>query len=152
MEIRIRETGAVMYESEFRALHPNTSLPQQLDAQTLDALGADPVLEGPQASPTRYQVAFRDGVEEINGQWFTKYSVADIDAEGIAAVDEAQATAMRNERTKRLAETVDTVNAIRWAAMSDEQQTAWTNYRNALLDVPEQSGFPFDINWPTAPN
>jgi hypothetical protein len=152
MEIRIRATGAVVYEGEFRSMHPNTTFPQTLTAEVLDDAGADPVLEGPQASPTRYQTAYRDGVEEINGQWFTKYSVADLDAEGIAAVDAAQATAMRNERSKRLAETVDTVNAIRWAAMSEEQQTAWTNYRNALLDVPEQSGFPFEINWPTTPN
>ena len=43
-------------------------------------------------------------------------------------------------------------NPLRWAAMSTEQQNAWTTYRQALLDVPEQSGFPDNINWPTKPS
>jgi len=28
---------------------------------------------------------------------------------------------------------------------------AWKTYRQALRDVPEQEGFPWDINWPQAP-
>jgi hypothetical protein len=43
-------------------------------------------------------------------------------------------------------------NPLRWAAMSSEEQTAWTTYRQALLDVPAQSGFPESINWPTKPD
>ena len=74
MEIRIRETGQVMFEGEFRALHPNTSFPPQLTVELLDSMGADVVLEGPQAQPTRYQVAYRDGVEQVDGKWYTKYS------------------------------------------------------------------------------
>ena len=87
MEIRIRETGQVVYEGEFRSLHPNTSFPAQLTAQIINDAGADIVLEGPQASPTRYQTAYRDGVQQIDGQWFTKYSVADMDDETKAAKD-----------------------------------------------------------------
>ena len=68
MQVRIRTTGQVMYESEFRTLFPNTSLPQQLTEALINDLGADVVFEGPQPSPTRYQVAFRDGVEQIDGK------------------------------------------------------------------------------------
>ncbi len=50
MQIRIRTTGAVMYESEFRASFPNTSMPQQLSESLLNDLGADVVFEGPQAT------------------------------------------------------------------------------------------------------
>ena len=81
MEIRTQD-GQVMFESEFRKLHPNTSFPQNINAETLNDFGATVVLEGPQASPTRYQTAFRDGVQEIDGQWYTKYSVADMSDEG----------------------------------------------------------------------
>tara|TARA_R110000796_G_scaffold181272_1_gene297766 strand:+ start:438 stop:695 length:258 start_codon:yes stop_codon:yes gene_type:complete len=39
-----------------------------------------------------------------------------------------------------------------WWAMSDLTMTdAQTTYRQALRDVPEQSGFPNDITWPTKP-
>jgi hypothetical protein len=28
----------------------------------------------------------------------------------------------------------------------------WANYRSALRNIPEQQGFPFDIQWPVAPS
>ena len=40
-----------------------------------------------------------------------------------------------------------------WTQVSDApvDQQAWKDYRQALRDVPEQEGFPTDINWPTKP-
>ena len=146
MEIRIRETGQVMYEGEFRALHPDTSFPQQLTVELLDAFGADPVLEGPQAQPTRYQTAFRDGVIEIEGSWYTQYSVADMDDEAKAAADAAQADAIRTLRTEKLKE-------CDWTQLTDApvNGAAWATYRQALRDISTQAGFPWDIEWPVAP-
>jgi len=31
------------------------------------------------------------------------------------------------------------------------QQIAWATYRQALRDIPAQSGYPVNITWPTAP-
>lgn len=58
----------------------------------------------------------------------------------------------RGHRDNLLSE-VDSIvgNPLRWASFSSEQQTAWANYRQALLDVPQQAGFPNTINWPTKP-
>ena len=146
MELRIRDTGQVMTESEFRSLHPNTSFPPQLTAELLDGFGADPVLNGPQAQPTRYQVAFRDGVEEINGQWFTKFSVADMDADAIASLDARQADSVRAERNRKL-------TSSDWTQVEDApvDKAAWAAYRQGLRDVPSQAGFPWDVTWPVEP-
>ena len=40
-----------------------------------------------------------------------------------------------------------------WTQVSDApvDQSAWAEYRQALRDVPQQTGFPTDINWPTKP-
>jgi len=59
MEIRIRETGNVVTESEFRQLYPNTSFPYQITEQTLDEFGADMIFEGPQPTLTMYQTRQR---------------------------------------------------------------------------------------------
>ncbi len=75
-EYRIQETGAVVTESELRAMHPNTSFPYVLTEELVNDLGADVVFEGPQPTATKYQVVYRDGVEQIEGKWYTKYSVA----------------------------------------------------------------------------
>lgn len=146
MELRIRDTGQVMTELEFRSLHPNTSFPLQLTVELLDSFGADPVLNGPQAQPTRYQVAFRDGVEEINGQWFTKFSVADMDADAIASLDARQADSVRAERNRKL-------TASDWTQVEDApvDKAAWAAYRQGLRDVPSQAGFPWDVTWPVEP-
>jgi len=70
-----------------------------------------------------------------------------------AELDEAAARAVRGERDMRLATEVDPIagNALRWAALSAEEQAAWAVYRQALLDVPEQAGFPHDVAWPVKP-
>ena len=146
MQIRIRQTGAVMYEGEFRAMHSNTSMPQQLSETLINDLGADVVFEGPQAQPTRYQVGFADGVEQIDGKWYTKYSVADMDQEAKTAKDTEQAKAIRSQRTDKL-------KGSDWTQVADApvDQAAWATYRQALRDITAQSGFPWDTQWPDAP-
>lgn len=146
MEIRIRETGAVLMEQEFRALHPNTSMPQPLTEAIINSFGGDVVFNGPQAQPTRYQVAFRDGVEQIDGKWYSKFSVSDMDAEGIAATDSAQAAAVRSDRNTKL-------SASDWTQVADApvDKAAWAAYRQALRDISGQAGFPWTIDWPEMP-
>jgi hypothetical protein len=145
MQVRIKETGAVMYESKFRAMFPNTSMPQQLSEELINAFGADIVFEGPQASPTRYQVAFANGVEQLDGKWYTKYSVAEMDQEAITAKNTEQAKNVRQQRDEKLKETD-------WRFRSDMNPSQdWVNYCQSLRDVPLQSGFPWEINWPTQP-
>ena len=59
---------------------------------------------------------------------------------------------VRNERDSKLQSEVDVIasNALRWADLTSEAQAAWATYRTALLDVPQQAGFP-DVTWPTKP-
>jgi len=59
----------------------------------------------------------------------------------------------RKERDTILANVVDPLvsNPLRWADLTAEKQTEWAAYRRALLDVPQQEGFPADIIWPTQP-
>ena len=146
MQIRIRSTGQVVYEGGFRNLFPNTSLPQQLTEAIINGLGADVVFEGPQAQPTRYQTAYADGVHQVNGKWYTKYSVADMDDEAKTALDAKQAESVRTERTKKLAETD-------WTQLTDApvNSALWGTYRQALRDVTTQTGFPWEVTWPTEP-
>jgi hypothetical protein len=68
-------------------------------------------------------------------------------------MDERAAEAVRQERDLKLAFEVDPIagNALRWAALLAEQQQAWADYRQALLDIPSQEGFPHDVIWPEKP-
>lgn len=68
-------------------------------------------------------------------------------------VYDAQAAVVRMDRDFKLAVDVDPVvsNPLRWADMSAEKQQEWDAYRQALLNISEQAGFPFNVSWPTKP-
>lgn len=132
-EYRIRETGAVVTESELRAMHPNTSFPYVLTEELVNDLGADVVFEGPQPTATKYQVVYRDGVEQIEGKWYTKYSVADMDDEAKVAVDAATIVANKATRNTKLSDTD-------WTQLGDVPLTAqckadFADYRQSLRDL-----------------
>ena len=59
---------------------------------------------------------------------------------------------VRAKRDNLLKETVDSVNPMRWEALTELQKDAWRAYRQALLDVPQQEGFPTNISWPEVPH
>jgi uncharacterized phage-associated protein len=149
MEIRLRSTGQVMYEGELRAYTKANGGPSWdiTTPEVLEAVGADVVFEGPQAQPTRYQFAFRDGVtQDDEGRWFTKYSVSDMDQEAKDALDTTQSEAIRKQRNDKLKDSD-------WTQVADApvDKTVWATYRQQLRDITAQEGFPWAVTWPDAP-
>ena len=168
MEIRNRSTGAITTISQFKAEHPTTSFPKQITTAILDSYGYDAVLNGAAATVTApYGVSTRDGVEQIGGQWFTKFiagpvftdttddegnvtTAADNEAAYRASVDAAAGTSVRAERDQKL-------TASDWTQMADsplasDKKTEWATYRQSLRDLPTASGFPHTMTWPTEPS
>ncbi len=68
-------------------------------------------------------------------------------------LDAELAASLRAQRDQRLVEEVDPIagNALRWAALTSADREAWSDYREALLDLPAQAGFPNTVTWPTKP-
>lgn len=58
---------------------------------------------------------------------------------------------IRNERDFKLRSEIDSLNPIRWEALTADQQEAYKTYRDELLAVPQQERFPWDVKWPTKP-
>ena len=68
---------------------------------------------------------------------------------------ERNAEIIRGERYLRL-RACDKISPMRWNAMSEAQRADWTAYRQALLDIPQQEGFPWGgdlkkVPWPVQP-
>lgn len=163
-EYRIRATGEVIMN--LQAAFPNASIPVVCAPADLDALGVDPVMEGPQpGTMSPYQFAYRDGIEEINGKWFTKYAIGPVfadytDDEGVthtaaeqeaaykAQKDAAQWEAIRTDRTRRLADTDWT--QLDDTPLANTAKQEWASYRQALRDITAQAD-PFNIEWPANP-
>jgi len=161
-DYRIRETGAVVTESEFRAMYPNTSFPYVITEELVNDMGADVVFEGPQAtSPDRYHYSQRDGVEEIDGKWYTKYILGPVfsdytDEEGVthtAAEQEAAYRATVDDATKasNKAQRNTLLSGSDWTQLADVPlteacKTAFATYRQSLRDIDL-----LDPVWPEAP-
>ena len=167
MRIRLRSTGAVMFDDELRAYMRANNGPSwdRTTPEVLEALGADVVFEGAQATPRDpYQVSTYAGVEQSGGKWYTKYVLGPIftdrpatatepsqtAAQQMAAYkatkDAEQAKSVRTERNRRLTE-------CDWTQLVDStaDKVKWTAYRQALRDLPTQAGFPWTVVWPKQP-
>ena len=164
MQIRIRESSAVMYIDEFRRLNAGTSFPQVISEETLNAFGADVVFEGPQASGgTVYRYSQAAGVEQIDGKWYTKYILGPVFTDTPAVGDIPAKTAAENEaayKATKDAEQAKNVRASRntklaetdWRYRRDLTTTPeWDAYCQALRDITSQVGFPWTFTWPEAP-
>ena len=155
---RIKSTGEIASQGELRKLFRNTSFPRVWDESVLDHIGVDPVFESPTPTTTRYQTANKNGVEFKNDKWMWAWTLgpvftgnkeataAEQEAAYVQRIDDAQAAAVRADRTKRLADSD-------WTQLSDASAAGagWTTYRQALRDITSQAGFPWTITWPDAP-
>ena len=75
------------------------------------------------------------------------------DGEKWRYTDERLEADARSQRDNKLKWFVDELasNSIRWNSLSEVEQQDVSNYREALLDIPQQPGFPVDITWPVEP-
>jgi len=167
MQIRT-QTGAVMYEAEFRAYTKANGGPswETTTTEILEALGADVVLEGAQATGgTVYQYSQASGVEQIDGKWYTKYVLGpvfvDTTVDGVTTTAAEQEAAYKAQKDAEQAKSVrqsrdDKLKECDWIVIKNLELNAnipgaWEVYRQALRDVPTQSGFPWTVTWPDAP-
>lgn len=171
MQIRIRESGAVVYENEFRSMYPDTSFPTVLSVDLLNDFGADPVLNAPQPIPGEFEVVVLDGsVEDSLGNWiqnwvirpmFTEYT----DDEGVIHTVEAQQAAFVEQQALQRRQTMNVTPfqakaALLQAALLDDVEAlisdpaadplvklAWTNALEYRRLSPMVEGIKTALGW-----
>jgi len=168
MEIRIRETGAVVFDNEFRAYAQTQGavFGTPVTEEFINQYGGDIVLEGPQATGgTVYQYSQRSGVEQLDGKWYTKYILGPVFTDRAAEGDQPAQTAAEQETAYKAMKDAEQAANVRrsrteklkdcdWTQIADStaDKTAWATYRQALRDITGQAGFPWTITWPNDPN
>ncbi len=159
-----------MYEAEFRAYTKANGGPSWdiTTTEVLTALGADVVFEGPQATGgTVYQYSQASGVEQVDGKWYTKYILGPVFTDTEATDETPAKTAAENEAAYKATKDAEQAKSVRqsrddklkecdWIVIKNLELNAnipgaWEVYRQALRDIPLQSGFPWTIVWPAQP-
>jgi hypothetical protein len=115
----------------------NTSIPR--GATGLDAFGLYPIVGDEPNHTDRERIAGPQYV--FDGTQVNRVFTVE------AVPDEEKAGQVRAERDQKLAET----DWTQGKDIADAVSSSYTTYRQALRDVPTQTGFPWDVQWPTKP-
>ena len=119
---------------------PNTSFPKNPSNELLAELGVFPVVSTPKPK-VDYNTQTCKEVDpvEIDGVWTQQWLVQNKTQEEIETI-------VRNRRNELLSNSD-------WTQINDAtvNKDEWGGYRQALRDLPQQVGFPFDVVWPEPP-
>jgi hypothetical protein len=102
----------------------------------------------PEAFPNEELAPQHDG--EIGWKW-TESGWSNPNSPTEEQFYEKRCNEARAIRDKYLRNYVDVFNGPRWESLSAELKQSYVQYRQDLLDVPQQAGFPDNINWPVKP-
>ncbi len=152
MYIKLPDIYPYDLNSQFQLDFPNTSKQDVWNEAALAELGIFPVVMVEQPDFVMHEQSVTElAPQQINGVWTQVWSVVERTPEDKQNLTEAQASAMRSERDRRLREECDRINPMWWQDMTEEQKLGMKAYRQALLDVPSQPGFPWSVEWPANP-
>jgi hypothetical protein len=150
------EDGAVklypLTRSDIVRANPNVSFPVNIDSANLEAFNAYQVAASdPPAFDQRTQTLVEETPVYDNqvGGWVQVWVVVDKPQEQIDAEAANKADEVRYRRNKLIAESD-------WTQLDDTPITnakklEWATYRQALRDIPDQAGFPWEVVWPVEP-
>lgn len=134
---------------DLRLANPGTSFATQISAETAAAFSCYPVT--PTTPPADDHTVNLDRTAVKQGDtWVEEWVSTPASPEQIAERTAAKANDVRADRNRRLAE-------CDWTQIADsplhpEGKAAWAFYRENLRMVPEQPGFPWEIQWPPLPS
>jgi len=125
---------------QLRREHPTTSFPVPFPKEILELYGLFSVeeLSAPDVDRTVNELRLKEKPHWSEGRWVLDWDVHQ------KPLEEASA-AIRALRDDKLRQTDWTAGSD--VVMSEEMKT----YRQALRDVPQQEGFPYNVVWPNVP-
>lgn len=122
------------------------------------AYGDLPSLQG---AEEKYQTGQLFDTSITLSEWIEAGNAAYIsDGNIILGTSEERKRALQEEAIRRqrdiLLRACDKISPMRWIDMTEEQRQAWIDYRQALLDIPQQEEFPWNgdvekVPWPVKP-
>jgi len=121
---------------------------------TPDGRAIDLIIEHPEFGSIPF-TACPDDAEPLGADLYARAiaeefgPIAAYDGPSAEQMQEGQMRGQRDTALRHLDSIVS--NPLRWASYTAEQQAAFAVYRQALLDVPQQAGFPAEIDWPVMP-
>ena len=129
---------------QFRRDNPNTSFPKQIPDEMLASYDVYPYTVPDRPDYDRYTQVCVEGTfeQDAEGNWSLPWVIE----------SRPQEQAERSIRLKR----DEDLQACDWVVIKNTEKGTnipleWEVYRQALRDITEQEGFPYEVTWPTKP-
>lgn len=139
-----KSTLKLVNEVTFRKSYPNISFPAILSNETLrpyeHAIIED--VAAPICDADERLIA-TDTCYEIDNRYYINYNKVKMSDSDI----DSHSTSIRQLRNQLLSES----DWTQGKDIPDAMSAAWQPYRQALRDLPNQTGFPFNVEWPNQP-
>lgn len=128
--------------TDLRLANQNVSFAANVDDDTLASFGMVRVITVDRPNVTESQAIEEGQPVFSDGNWVQTWSVRDLSEQEV----QQRMDAVRNERNSLLA-------ASDWTQLADAtvDKAAWAAYRQALRDIPQQAGFPYNVTYPVTP-
>jgi hypothetical protein len=138
--------------TDLRRDNPNTSFTKTISDQTAESFGVYPVKPTEQPPYDHTINLERTAVKEGDAQWslwVEKWISTPATPEEIAERTDNKAAEVRSIRNQKLANSD-------WTQLADspldpDGKLAWALYRETLRMIPQQSDFPWNVDWPPEP-
>lgn len=135
---------------DLRRDNPNTSYPRNPSDAVLASWNVFPVADKPTpAYNPATQNCNQVNPTLIDSKWVMTWAVTPATPEEITERTDAKSTEVRQQRNALL-------SACDWTQLADspldpDGKGAWALYRETLRMVPQQAGFPWNVQWPPEP-
>jgi hypothetical protein len=124
-----------------------TSFPDVISNELLASFNVFPVVIDSRPDTTYQQDAISQAPVFEDGRWVQHWSVVSVSEEVAQMNLERKTNDVRDERNRYLQET----DWTQGKDIPDSISDFWKQYRQDLRDLTDQSGFPFNVIWPTRP-
>ena len=134
----------------FRALNPKVSFPKALTPDAVKPYGFGVYRKLSEPALSLYQKAIEIAPQKASDcVWEQAWQVVAMTDAEVSERDDKEAKIVRSRRDGLLQETD-------WIVIKSYEPGAnipaeWELYRQALRDITEQAGFPYEVTWPTKP-
>jgi hypothetical protein len=134
--------------TDLRRDNPNTSFPPNISDEVAQSFGVYPV-EATEQPPYDHTVNLDRTAIKQGEQWVEEWISTPATPEEIAERTDSKAAEVRSIRNQKLADSD-------WTQLADspldpDGKGAWALYRETLRMIPQQAGFPWNVQWPPEP-
>lgn len=134
--------------TDLKRANPGTSWPKTISDELAASFNVYRVTPTQQPAETYSNNLTRTAVK-VNGTWIEQWVETPATPEEIAERVSQKASEVRADRNQRLTESDWT--QLQDSPLNADAKLAWQLYRETLRMIPQQAGFPWEVQWPPKP-